>query len=125
MDTTFSRSYNRSQTRSPAISSFPSSYSLLSREQTPSVSSARQYNKKKAKVRPDSVESSIPNQLHQLESQTQQQQLQSDECLFSRQGAAALRRFNTHQKAFAKLKIKQVLFDVELGGITQEGFPQI
>ena len=126
MDTTFSRSHNRSQTRSPAISTVPSSYSLLRREQTPSVSSAHQSRKKKARVEPDSVESKILNQLHQLESQAQQQQLKSDkEGLFSRKVAAALRRFNPHQKAFAKLKIQQALFDVELSGITQEGFPQI
>ena len=122
-DATFSRSYNRSQTRSPAILSVPSSYSLLRQEQTPSLSSVHQSNKKNARVEPDSVESKILHQLHQLESQAQQQQLESDEeGLFSRQVAAALRRFNPHQKAFAKLKIQQVLFDVELSGITQESF---
>ncbi|XP_062512285.1 transcription factor Adf-1-like isoform X1 [Corticium candelabrum] len=76
--------------------------------------------KRRRKGPEDELETSIVERLNSLDSK--RAHVDSDEDgLFGRQIAATLRRFPYEKKAFAKLRLQQVMLEVELGG-SGDGF---
>ena len=76
--------------------------------------------KRRHKGPEDELETSIVERLNSLDSK--RAHVDSDEDgLFGRQIAATLRRFPYEKKAFAKLRLQQVMLEVELGG-SGDGF---
>ena len=78
----------------------------------PTTSTPDQPRKKRKVTKSDEVDDYILRSLKDIEEKQAQRQDDEDE-LYGRQVAATIRRFTNREKALAKLRIQQVLLDIE------------